>query len=265
MQQPLKYFVLLCLSLFVGFYISYLYFKPQVDRTPPWHPFELNSNINLKSLVEEGYRCFAIPCGQAQFIKTIGDTMIQYDVSSIDCNTYEGNYDPSLFELEELNLDTTLLIEEDTLTKSEIILSDSAYYFADLEFWKKIHKENPYYPYEIDEIEDCYQGINWRIFQFYMKDIDSSWVVNYIKNNGGHIIENYQNWNSSDGGEFLVYHNDSDLYFRCWINKNESFTWDDTKNWDFTIVRTIPHLDQQRQNLEKSREEKQLRYHGEYE
>jgi hypothetical protein len=251
--------------LVVGFSVSYFYFKPKIDTSPPWHPFELNSNIDLKSLVEEGYRCYSTPCGQAQFIKIVGDTMIQYDVSSIDCNTYEGRYDPSIYELEyeEIIQDTISSSNSDASSKSETVLTDSANHFSGLEIWKERHKKNPYYPYDIEEVEDCYQGIDWRVFQISMNNIDSIRIVDYIRKKGGFVITEYQNWNSSAGGDFLVYHDNTDLYFRCSISKDEYYTLDSTKNWTFTIVRSIPHLDQQRQKLEKQREEKRFQYYSE--
>ena len=238
---------------------TYEYAKPKVDRTPIWHPFELNSNINLDALVANGYRCFAMPCGQPQFIKTIGDTSIRYDVSGIDCNSYEGYSNVSGFETNDeiIHLTSNNFQEKEM----EVGQEDSLNTNNEKSWWNDLHEENPYYPYQKDEIKNCYQSINWRVFRINMKEIDSLWIVDYVTQNGG-MITHYQDWDSKNGGRFLVYHLDSDIYYDCVIDKDEHFSLDEDINWYFGIVRTIPHLDQQRKIQEKLRIEKRNQYYA---
>jgi hypothetical protein len=258
-----KYVLCIALSVVLSSIGAVWYTQPKIETTPFWHPFKLNSNISLEALVRNGYRCFSSPCGQPQFIKTIGDTMVQYDVSSIDCKTYEGHFDITALDLEnqEIVLDTNKVNGLSSADVNIIPQTDSALHFNTMDIWKELHTYNPYYPYEYEQIKDCYQGIKWRIFQISMKSIDSLWVENYIVSKGGYIVSDFQNWNAVDGGSFLVYYNETDLYFRCSISKDEYYTWDNEKNWNFTIIRTIPHLDQQRQKLESIREQKRFKYY----
>jgi len=58
---------------------------------PPWHPFELRSDLTLDDLVADGYRFSDMPCGMLHFSKTIGDTTIRYYVE-FDCEYYKGTY-----------------------------------------------------------------------------------------------------------------------------------------------------------------------------
>lgn len=228
-------------------WITYKCTKTKVDRTPIWHPFELNSNIDLKSLVKEGYRCMGRPCGQAQFVKINGDTSIQYDINGIDCNSYSGHFDPDEleYELEEKELIPITNYKQDSaITENEEPLSDSARDEKKISMWKEFYSENPYYPYDSNKIDDCYQNISFRVYRIYMKSIDSNKIVQFINENDG-IIGTFQDWNTRDGGKFLVFHSPSSLFFICTITKSELFNWKEDRNWEFKIERFIPYLDQQ--------------------
>ena len=77
--------------------VSFLAFLFSIDeytssKNPPWHPFKIDSELTINSLVESGYRCESIPCGQPQFVLRKGDTLIQYDVSSVMTNYPIGFY-----------------------------------------------------------------------------------------------------------------------------------------------------------------------------
>lgn len=233
--------------------MAYLLFEPDnVDRTPPWHPFKLNSNLTLESLVEDGYRFASMPCGQVQYTKQIGDTIIQYEIE-IDCEArteqdYEGIY---AIEDEE-----DLIIIDSTATPDSTRTSD-------LESLQPEPLENIYYPWDINEIANCYQNVRWRVFTINLgSSIDSSWVRNYIYYKGGHIIDGLGNWDTKHGGSLLVQGDYlSNLYFVCHLSEEYNDLEDET-NWQFTIYRHIPFLDQNATNEEKAWRDKKWKQFG---
>ena len=240
------------IAMSVASLITYTISKPDVNHTPIWHPFKLNSNITLEALVMDGYRCFGTPCGQPQFFKTIGDTTIQYDVGQINCDLDGGHDNYQLIGYGLGELDPSIEVKnQNSETYRDTLLSDSEIHDQEVEMWKDRHAINPYFPYDINEVRDCYQGINWRIYTIKLQGIDSLAIVDFVKRNGGYFSA-FEDWNAKDGGSFLVNHYKSDLFFICFISPKE-----------FSIIRSIPHLDQSRELLERKREEKSANYYQE--
>lgn len=235
------------ISLLVNAFLIYLLLKPeQVDRTPPWHPFELNSELTLESIVEDGYRFVAMPCGQVQYLKQVGDTSIQYEVE-VDCNKYVKKFRAE----PEFNGED---IPEDTAT-------DSSKKAQGIE---EVVAENKYYPWYPEEIKGCYQNINWRVFTISLgPKIDTLALRKYIEQNGGYIMESTENWNSPKGGSFMVHHFESKLYFHCTV-RNENIHQSEEVNWQFRITRHIPHLDQKSIMKEKERRRMIFNYYEEH-
>ncbi|PKH50947.1 hypothetical protein CXF68_09740 [Tenacibaculum sp. Bg11-29] len=229
--------------------IALLYFlfskSENIDRTPYLHPFELNSNLNLKSIVKNGYKFASMPCGQVQYTKQIADTIIQYEVG-IDCDKYEGKYEMFMFPEEEE-------IEEETEGKSDL---KTTYISKTLE--EEI-AENKYYPWELKEIENCYQEIKWRVYTInFGKDLDLEKVRNFIYKKGGNIVN--ENWNKEKGGNAIVYYRNNSLYFNIGISKDE-FS-ENNKTWVFNITRTIPYLDFEKIRKNTEQQKKRDKYYG---
>lgn len=221
----------------------------KLDRTPPWHPFILNSELTLKSIVKNGYRFESMPCGQVQYTKQLGDTIIQYEIT-IDCEKYEGKYLPSKEIFEEKNniKDMQNIAELNSVEKSKILEEEIT--------------ANKFYPWKLDEIDNCYQKISWRVFNISLgKSIDSIFIRDYVHNKGGYIIESTENWNTLEGGDFMVSHNDSNLYFLCTL-VYDTYENQQEKKWQFRIIRNIPHLNQKSIMKQKSWQNKRTQYYN---
>ncbi|WP_299137019.1 hypothetical protein [uncultured Tenacibaculum sp.] len=228
MKRKIK-LIIITTSIMLNLVLCYFLFfkKDKIDRIPPWHPFKLNSNLNLKSIVENGYKFDSSPCGQVQYTKQIADTIIQYEVG-IDCNDYKGQYDYS----STLGID---IEEEDENSQNSKEVITSKENFKTIE---EMISENKYYPWNIKEINNCFQQIKWRVFTIKLgKKIDSLSLKKFIYRKGGRVINLTKVWNSKNGGSFMVYHTESNLYFLCSLSYRED-------NWEFKIIRTIPFLDQ---------------------
>ncbi|GEM_PF-786393 len=242
-------------------FVGYLLREPEVDRSPPWHPFELNSNLTLESIVSNGYRLSGAPCGMFMFAKEMGDTTIVYGVN-IDCNPYDGKYDPN---------DGLMFIQEDTielLNEEEMIpiLVDSADstedYIDDVTDskspkwpWADSILVNPYFPWQKGDFDGCYQKIGDRAFTINLGDtFDSVAIARYIGQNDGVILDDASNWSQENGGHILVYYHPTDLYFLCSIRHPYDERIENL--WEFVITRSIPKLDQGALNLEKERDQK---------
>ena len=224
--------------------IALLYFlfskSENIDRTAYWHPFELNSNLNLKSIVENGYKFSSMPCGQVQYTKQIADTIIQYEVQ-IDCKEYKGKYVREIYN-EEVEI-------------KEVSESNSSNTFKT---WEEEIAENKYYPWELNEIKDCYQEINWRTYTVnFGKNLDLEKVRDFIFKKGGNII--MENWNKDSGGNAIVYYRDNSLYFSVNLSKQE-FT-DNNKTWVFQIIKTIPYLDSEKKRKNTEQQKKRDKYY----
>jgi hypothetical protein len=219
-----------------------------VDQHPPWHPFELNSELTLQSIVKDGYRFAGMPCGQVQYIKNMGNTTIQYEVE-VDCSSYEGKYDPH-----------ESLIEEDTIppSKYEPTSKEIAERRKKYLIWKKEMIANHYYPWNINDIKDCYQNIWARFFTLNLGEtVDRNFIKSYVRENGGRILNSSDNWDLQNGGTFFVEHVESNLYFQCSIEKSHP----DERLWELRIVRTIPKLDQKKILKEKIWKEKKAAFY----
>ena len=224
--------------------IALLYFlfskSENIDRTAYWHPFELNSNLNLKSIVKDGYKFASMPCGQVQYTKQIADTIIQYEVG-IDCDKYEGKYEMIMYPEEEE-------IEEETELKTKYISKTREEKIA----------ENKYYPWKLNEIKDCYQEINWRVYSVdFGKSLDLQKVRDFIYKKGGNIVN--ENWNKEVGGSAIVYYQNNSLYFSISLSKQE-FT-ESNKTWVFNIIKTIPFLDAEKKRKNIEQREKRNKYY----
>ncbi len=235
-------------SIILNLILSYFLFfnTEKVNRIPPWHPFKLNSNLTLKSIVKDGYRFDSSPCGQVQYIKQIADTVIQYQVG-IDCFDYKGVYEHSMIlgieEDEDLESSKTKIIsQEKPKTREEMIA------------------ENKYYPWNIETTKNCYQKIDWRVFYFSLgAKIDSLFIKKYIENKGGNIVRSTERWNSKEGGSFMVYNPENNLYFLCDLTNNKT---DSLDSYDFSITRYIPNLDQKLTAKDKEQQIKRDTYYG---
>jgi hypothetical protein len=239
-----------CCLLFIAFETVSCSRAP-LENTPPWHPFELRSDLTLEGLVEDGYRLSAVPCGQPIFSKTIGDTTISYDLSSIDCKTYEGKYvrDPLEFEEEEMLIADTNAI--DTIHKETEVEIQTEPWF------KKYVDEDPYYPFDPDSISDRYSLIDYKGYSIGLVNLDSIAIVQFIANNGGRIVQ--QDWNVTKGGQIWVFYQNLGLYYRCDIRPmefDETYRESDVYNWYFEIRTQIPLLDHQRIEEERIRDAK---------
>ncbi|SEB49891.1 hypothetical protein SAMN04489761_1060 [Tenacibaculum sp. MAR_2009_124] len=212
-----------------------------INRTAYWHPFELNSNINLESIVNDGYRYSSAPCGFVQYTKQIADTIIQYEVY-VDCKTYEGVYEPILFEIED---EPTELSESET-NDTEIT-------------WEEEIAKNKYYPWKFNEVKDCYQGINWRIYTVNLgESLDLNKVRDFIHKKGGRII--MENWSDDKGGSVIVYYRENALYF-C-VNVSKEKIEKNNGSWVLGITRTIPHLDYLKERQSIDRQKKMDKYYN---
>jgi len=246
MKKGIK--LIIITSVILNLILCYFLFfsKDKTDKTPPFHPFKLNSNLNLESIVENGYKFSSMPCGQVQYTKQIADTIIQYEVG-IDCNEYKGNYKiemSDIYEEVELSDSTTIVTSTKKIPTREEMIS-----------------ENKYYPWEINEIKNCYQKINWRVFTINLgAKIDSSSIEDFIYKKGGNIKELPKKWNSRDGGNFISYHSESRLYFFCSL-VNERNNDSEENNWQFRIIRDIPNLDQKSIIKEKEWKKKRNNYY----
>lgn len=201
--------------------------------------------------MEDGYRLSGVPCGQPIFSKTIGDTTISYDLSSIDCKIYEGKYVRQSLEFEEeemLPMDTNSV---DSIQK-ELEVEEH------MEPWfQKYVNADPYYPFDLDSISDCYSFIDYKGYSIGLVNLDSIAIVQFIKNNGGDIV--HQNWNVTKGGEILVSYRNLGLYYRCVIRPmefDETYRESDEYNWYFEIRTQIPLLDHKRIEEERTRDAK---------
>ncbi|KAA3630587.1 MAG: hypothetical protein DWQ02_17875 [Bacteroidetes bacterium] len=227
MKKVLKWF-LLCSLVVNGLFIYSWVKKNEINRKPPWSPFELNSNITLGSLVENGYKFVGMPCGQVQYAKSFGDTTIQYEIE-VDCNSYFGKYKP----------DTSFL--ESYLTP----------------------KTNPFYPYNFKEIKKCYQGIAYRFYMLNFSDANSDQVIRFVEKNDCILVPGTFQWDEKSNGQFIVYNPSSKLYFICRLEQ-EVFDEKRKNEWTLVISSQIPYLDQFRIKREKERQRKKERYFDNY-
>ena len=228
---------LLIISVMANCILGYMYLKAtEVDRSPPWHPFQLNSELTLESIVEEGYRFTGAPCGQVQFDKQVGNTTIQYEVE-LDCLPNNG----ALLFLERLSKSNN----HETQEIEEVVSRD-----------------DPYYPYTSKEVKRCPSAINWRYFKLNLgSKIDSSFIRSYVSNNGGRILEYTEQWNATNGGRFMVYHKESELYFDCSLSDHRARENDEPK-WVLSIYSHIPAINQRLIKKREDREAKIRAYHS---
>ena len=197
----------------------------KVDRKPPWQPFELNPNLTLKSLVDKGYKFAGMPCGQVQYIKEIGDTTIQYEVE-IDCNTYSRNF---------RSLNTWL--EEKVYPKA-----------------KEVEEDDPFYPFDYQQIKNCYQKISYRWYRFNIDKPEQEAIRKFVESKDCHIISETQNWDADGSGSFMVYNRKKALYFHCVVSQKDNLnTLEEKPYWQFSISSTIPLLDTERIRLEEEK------------
>lgn len=265
MKLPWKYIVVASL-LINCFFISLLFEAENIDRTPPWHPFELNSELTLESIVQNGYRFSSFPCGQVQYSKEIGDTYIQYEVE-VDCKSYDGHYDYEYLELVDES-DSSLVIVDLELDESELYkdtdsIESELNREQDYKNWQEEITNNQYYPWDLNEIKDCYQKISWRYFARSLgSEIDSLGLIEYIESNDGYVITSTNDWNTTLGGSFMVRYDKTELYFRCFIGK-ESNAETEEPQWSLDITSRIPQLNQKAINEQQDRRAKIQEYYKE--
>lgn len=234
---------------------------------PPWHPFELRSDLTLDDLVADGYRVSDMPCGMVHFSKTIGDTTIRYWVN-IDCEDYRGKHNPQLafdmfLEEEVIPSAEEITPSVDETTGSGKVLDPKTEQPANKDTRSPWHEEvalDPYWPFDRNAARKCYQHISWRHYWFTMETIDSM-AVKYFANRYGSFTYDEQ-WNCSDGGSFKVGNPLNNLSFQCMIHKVDQY---DTTNsgWQLTMINDIPFLDQYRYEKHLEWERKRIRYNRE--
>lgn len=217
------------------------------DPIPPFHPFEVRSDLTLESLVSDGYRLSGTPCGQPIFSKTIGDTTISYDLSRIDCKSYEGKHErePLYLEEIEMSVDTAKSVQNEI----EIEPQPKEPWF------QKYVDANPYYPFDPDSIKNCFSDIRWRGFQMGLVNLDSNEIISMLKSYDGTITES--DWNTKIGGIITVYYEPLDIIFLCSIRpkeQDEIYNESEIYNWFFEIRSAIPMLDHER--IEEDRKRK---------
>jgi len=235
-------FIIFISSAILNIVLLYFLFSKSenIDRTAYWHPFELNSNLNLRSIVSDGYKFASMPCGQVQYTKQIADTIIQYEVE-IDCKKYKGKYKREFFTEE---------VEMEDFSESN---SNNT-----VETWEEEIAKNKYYPWKLNEIKNCYQEINWRIYTVnFGENLDLEKVRDFIYEKDGNII--MENWNKETGGDAIVYYRDNSIYFSVNISKEE-FT-KNNKTWVFKIKRTIPYLDSEKKRKNTEQQKKRDKYY----
>lgn len=224
-------------------------------RVPPWHPFEVRSDLRLDDLVADGYRFSDMPCGMLHFAKTLGDTTIRYYVD-IDCEDYSGKYEPPVFSEMEL-------VDEEVIPPSE---ADTSYVdtttVAETDQWERERSEDPYWPLSTRDLRGCYQRVSWRNYWFTMETIDSLAIRQFVENHGGYLFA--EHWDRSAGGEFLVRNNSNELTFHCRIERHRDANGNFLP-WQFVMNTHIPFLDQARyeEHLERERRRAAFYDHGE--
>jgi len=222
--------LLLFISIGINIYLITQLSSENIDQKPRWHPFELNPNLTLKSLVDEGYKFGAMPCGQVQYFKTIGDTTIQYEVG-IDCHSYNKKFK----------------------WLHEMLDMGSRYSN------KEISKDDPFYPFDYQHVKNCYQGINLRYFCFEMIEPNREEIKKFIESKHGHIV--YEDWNEDGSGAIRVYNSKDRLYFYCAITEESFFDGRKEESyWQFSIASEMPFLDTNRMRFEEERKRKRDEY-----
>ncbi len=223
-------------------------------RVPPWHPFELRSDLTLDDLVADGYRFSDMPCGMVHFAKTIGDTTIRYHIN-IDCERYKGKhverlaYDLVLVEEEEL-----IFRDEPADTASQVAAAPAAPDPRELE-----RQQDPYWPIDAKDARRCHQDLSWRHYWFTMETIDSLAIRRWVEQHGGYMYS--EDWNCSTGGDFIVVHLKNNLLFNARIDRDH----DQDGNflpWELTMTTSIPFLDHERYEAHLEREKRKDRYYG---
>ena len=242
MRRSILIFILGVGATLLAFYVVERV-RSNAVRVPPWHPFEVRSDLRLDDLVADGYRFSDMPCGMVHFSKTIGDTTIRYGIN-ISCETYEGRYVRDPLELSD---DLEESVEPTDSAQAEAEATRSAM------LWELQRLREPYWPFDPDSVRNCYQTNTWRHYWFAMETIDSLAIRQFVLDKGGHLFA--EHWNSTTGGEFMVENNTTNLIFTCWISPDRDEVSKNGK-WQFTIVTEIPYLDHARyeEDLERQRQ-----------
>lgn len=220
---------------------------------PPWHPFELRSDLTLDDLVADGYRFSDMPCGMVHFSKSIGDTTIRYGIN-IECNSYDGKYEPEplvLLDTSESEVIPSFEEEQDTVRVGNS--TSEAYY------WRNEGAHNAYWPFDPDSVRDCYQHHYWRHFWFTMEVMDSMAIRSFVKQHGGDII--CEQWNCSTGGQLVVKYSLSEMIFVCRLGQEQGQEGR-LLPWTFEMVTSIPFIDHARYEEHLKRERKRAAYYG---
>lgn len=253
MRRTLLAFVLGIAATLVTIYMVQQARENQL-RVPPWHPFELRADLTLDDLVADGYRLSDMPCGMVHFAKTVGDTTIRYWVN-IDCEDYSGKYvQPSLTELE-LNQEELLAQPADPLDSSSIDAQRS----PAPDPWELQRQQDPYWPFDAEEVRQCYQHFYWRHYWFTMASIDSSAILRFVRQHGGLIYA--EDWNCSSGGRFSVTNLNNNLVFDCSISRDQELDGNYLP-WKLTLITGIPFLDQERYEAHLEREKRKAEYYS---
>lgn len=227
--------------------------RRNTPHIPPWHPFEVRSDLTLDDLVADGYRLSDMPCGMVHFAKTLGDTTIRYWIN-IDCTDYSGKYiEPERPDLE--------FIEEEIvpLDASADTISSETKQIPESNPWMLQSQEDPYWPFDADEVRGCHQHLNVRYYSFTMETIDSLAIRLWVEQHGGIMYS--EDWTCSIGGYFIVKHLMNNLLFDCSISRER----DQEGNflpWKFKITTDIPFLDQEHYNAYLEEEKRKDKFYG---
>jgi hypothetical protein len=241
MRRSILIFILGVGATLLAFYVVERV-RSNAVRVPPWHPFEVRSDLRLDDLVADGYRFWDMPCGMVHFSKTIGDTTIRYGIN-ISCETYEGKYVREPLELSDYLEDS---VEPSDSAAAEEEATRSA------KLWELQRLREPYWPFDPDSVRNCYQTNTWRHYWFTMETIDSLAIRQFVENHGGFLFA--EHWNSTTGGEFMVGTTTNHLTFSCSIERDHDHEGNYLP-WEFVMITKIPFLDQARyeEDLERDR------------
>ncbi|MEZ4757741.1 MAG: hypothetical protein R2817_13005 [Flavobacteriales bacterium] len=234
-------------ALVLFIYENTRYIEP---RIPPWHPFEMHSDLTLDDLVAAGYRFSDMPCGMVHFSKTMGDTTIRYYVN-IDCRSCVGKYEEQPLELDQ--------VVQEELIPGEAIDSVAQEREAEraAQAWELEKAQNPYWPFERNEVRSCYQDLRTRGYTFSMETIDSLAIRSFVERNGGYM--QLEQWNCSTGGQFIVLYPQTGCLTLCSILRYMDKDGHPLP-WEFTIWNTVPLLDRARMDEEAKRRQEIARY-----
>lgn len=258
-MQAGKWLLAFCLgaALTAGFFLVAPQFRSRTPVAPPWHPFELRSDLTLDDLVADGYRVSDMPCGMVHFSKSIGDTSIRYWIN-IDCETYEGKYEPEPQLLLEMNDTIEVEVIPSGTEHAETANTEDGASISPSPF-SGLSMQNPYWPFDADSVRDCYQYHYYRHYWFTMLTVDSLAIRRFVERHGGEI--RHEKWNCSAGGQLEVHYEPNNMVFQCSIAREIDHEGNFLP-WEFEMITSIPFIDHTRYEEYLERGRTRAAYYG---